>query len=288
MKTVEIVRVVLVLLFFFLSLWLGSRVYQLKKLLRFLAKEKKKDRRQVTWTKEETQELELLRKRMELSVLQEQINPHFLYNTLDSIRSRALMDGQLEIAKMTEILSRFFRYCISNKDNLVKVREELSHIEDYYYIQKYRFEERIEMRVEIEEEELYDLYLPKMTLQPLVENAMIHGLEKRAENGKIDIHLFRTDSRLTIVISDNGIGMDRMQLEQLNARMQEQRFDAGRKRGDHNGIALNNVNARLKMTFGEDSGIHYRSMEGEGTDAIVTLPVVDVFSRAVYEEKSEL
>ena len=290
MRITEYVLLALVAVLFGLVIFLCVRVRSLKRMLRFLAQEekKKKSAENVTWNEEEMQELGLLRKRMELSVLQEQINPHFLYNTLDSIRSRALMDDQLEIAKMTESLSRFFRYCISRQENLVKVREELEHIEDHYYIQKYRFEDRIELEIHMESEELYDLYLPKMTLQPLVENAMIHGLEKRAENGKIDIHLFRADERLVILISDNGVGMDRRHLDQLNARMQEPYFDADRKHGRHSGIAPNNVNARLKMTFGEDSGIHYRSMEGEGTDAVVMLPVVDVFSRVAYEEKSEL
>lgn len=290
MRITEYVLLALAAVLLGLVIFLCVRVCSLKRMLRFLAQEekKKKSAENVTWNEEEMQELGLLRKRMELSVLQEQINPHFLYNTLDSIRSRALMDGQMEIAKMTEILSRFFRYCISRQENLVKVREELEHIEDYYYIQKYRFEDRIELEIHMESEELYDLYLPKMTLQPLVENAMIHGLEKRAENGKIDIHLFRADERLVILISDNGVGMDRSHLDQLNARMQESYFDAGRKHGKHSGIALNNVNARLKMTFGEDSGIHYRSMEGEGTDAVVTLPVVDVFSRVAYEEKQQI
>lgn len=261
-----------------------------QKILDFLTQESRRRKAQdmVKWDSEETEELKLIRRRMELSVLQEQINPHFLYNTLDSIRSRALMDGQREIAKMTEILSRFFRYCISSTDQLVKVREELHHIQDYYYIQKYRFEDRLEMEVYVEDEEIYDFYLPRMTLQPLVENAMVHGLEKMADKGMLTLRLFRTDERLMILISDNGIGMNREQLIRLNERMRNQQFDAGRTKGRHSGIALNNVNARLKLTFGEEYGIHYRSMEGAGTDAWVTLPVVDVFSRVKYEEKTEL
>ncbi len=261
-----------------------------QRLLDFLRQESRRKKAQdmVNWDSEETEELKLIRQRMELSVLQEQINPHFLYNTLDSIRSRALMDGQKEIAKMTEILSRFFRYCISSTDQLVKVREELHHIQDYYYIQKYRFEDRLEMEVWVEDEDIYDFYLPRMTLQPLVENAMVHGLERMAGKGMLTLRLFRTDDRLLILISDNGIGMNRDQLASLNGRMKNQQFNAGRTKGRHSGIALNNVNARLKLTFGDEYGIHYRSMEGAGTDAWVTLPVVDVFSRVKYEEKTAL
>lgn len=239
----------------------------------------------VVWQEQDRQELQLIQKRIELSVLQNQINPHFLYNTLDSIRSRALMDGQKEIARMTEILSRFFRYCISNSDNLVKMREELNHIEDYYYIQKYRFEERFNMTIEVEDEEIYELYIPKMTLQPIVENAMVHGLEKSEKAGLIQLKIYRTDKRLIILVSDNGVGMSQESLIRLNERMQQQLFDAGRSKDRHNGIALSNVNARLKITFGEENGIHYRSMEGEGTDAVITMPVVDVFARVKYEDQ---
>lgn len=248
---------------------------------------KRKREKAVAWKDEDAQELNLIQKRIELFVLQNQINPHFLYNTLDSIRSRAMMDGQAEIACMTEILSRFFRYCISNNDNLVKVREELSHIQDYYYIQKYRFEDRFEMEVEVEQEDIYELYLPKMTLQPLVENAMIHGLEKSEQKGRIQIRLMRTDKQLIIIISDNGVGISRENLIRLNERMEQHFMKTGRGKDRHNGIALSNVNMRLKITFGEENGIHYRSMEGEGTDAVITMPVVDVFFRVKYENQFE-
>jgi two-component system sensor histidine kinase YesM len=176
---------------------------------------------------------------------------------------------------------------LSNNDNLVRVREELSHIEDYYYIQKYRFEDRFEMKVCVEQDEIYDLYLPKMTLQPLVENAMVHGLEQVEHKGLIELHLFRTDRNLMIIISDNGIGMSQEQLNQLNEKMQQEYMSGASKRDRHNGIAARNVNTRLKITFGEESGIRYRSLEGAGTDAVITLPAIDVFTRVKYENQYE-
>lgn len=252
----------------------------------FLTKEQKGKREDsvVSWDEAEDEKLNLIKKRMEISYLQYQINPHFLYNTLDSIRSRALSDHQAEIAKMTEILSRFFRYCINRSDTLVTVQEETEHIRDYYFIQKYRFEEKLDMRIELEEEEINTLYLPKMTLQPVVENAMIHGLEKVAYKGEIRLRFYRTQKKLVIVISDNGAGMDAEELIRLNERMENLHYNAGSKKGNRNGIALNNTNVRLKMIFGEESGIHYRSMPGEGTDAMITLPAVDVFDRVKYEQ----
>lgn len=258
-----------------------------KSVMDFLLRDKKKikeEKREVFWDEKEHEELKLIKKRMELSYLQYQINPHFLYNTLDSIRSRALSDGQSEIAEMTEILSRFFRYCINNSDTMVTVREELQHIQDYYYIQKYRFEEKLNMKVELEEEEINALYLPRMTLQPVVENAMIHGLERVAHKGEIYLRLFRTQEKLVIMVSDNGAGMSAEELTQINKKMESTYYEAGTKKGNRSGIALNNTNVRLKLIFGEGSGIHYRSMQGEGTDAMITLPAVDVFSRVKYEK----
>ena len=168
---------------------------------------------------DDAQRMALLRRQVELSFLQHQINPHFLYNTLDSIRSRALMDRQREIAKMTEILARFFRYCISRDDSMVRVGEELDHIRDYFYIQKFRFEDRFDMEIDVERDELLELFLPRMTIQPLVENAMIHGLEKVEHKGLIRVSLMTAGDRLCITVSDNGFGMSREELLRLNERL---------------------------------------------------------------------
>lgn len=280
----------LYVLLLFLFLCAGTGIYfsiQAQRIMDYLMQEKKKRKGsgEVSWDEGEDEKLNLIKKRMEISYLQYQINPHFLYNTLDSIRSRALVDGQAEIAKMTEILSRFFRYCINSSDTLVTVQEELEHIRDYYYIQKYRFGEKLNLQIELEEEEINKLYLPKMTLQPVVENAIVHGLEKVEHKGEIRLWLYKTQRKLVIVVSDNGAGMNREALIRLNEKMENIRFKADGKKGNRTGIALNNTNVRLKMIFGEESGIHYRSMPEEGTEAMVTLPAVDVFARVKYEQR---
>lgn len=262
---------------------------RLSKWMRFLIADHKKGHAQASvWDADETEQLRLIRKRVEVLALQSQINPHFLYNTLDSIRSRALLDGHREIASMTEILSKFFRYCISHDEGLVKIQEELNHIQSYYFIQKYRFEERLEMKIEIEDEEISQCYIPKMTLQPLVENAMIHGLERVNRKGIVTIRIYRTEKRIIIVISDNGAGMSPEQLIKLNQRMDHQLYDAGKKRGNHNGIALTNVNSRIRITFGESFGIHYRSIVDGGTDAQIVIPVIDEFKRIKYENTLQM
>lgn len=258
-----------------------------KKMLDFLILEKKRKtgKNAIFWNEGETEKLEIAKKRVELFTLQSQINPHFLYNTLDSIRGKALLDGQKEIASMTEVLSKFFRYCISRSESLVKIKEELNHINDYYYIQKYRFEDRFDMEIEVESEEIYDYYIPKMTLQPLVENAMIHGLEKVNRKGMLLLRLIMTEQTIVITVSDDGVGMSPEKLEKLNQRMNQMLFVSSGKGGKHNSIAVTNVNARIKITFGEEYGIHYRSLENQGTDAIVRIPKIDDFSRNKYEDE---
>lgn len=262
------------------------QLYHQRQILRFLVEEKKRKTasKAVMWEEEEQKKLEVVKKRVELNMLQSQINPHFLYNTLDCIRSRALLDGQTELAQMTEILSKFFRYCISRSERLVKIREELNHIQDYYYIQKYRFEDRFDMEVEVEDERICDYYIPKMTLQPLVENAMIHGLEKVSRRGELRLRVFMTERKVVLVVSDNGAGMDREQLRRMNERMEQPRIE-GSRRGKHNSIAVANVNAQIRLTFGQEYGIHYHSLEDQGTDAIVRIPKIDDFSRNKYEDE---
>ncbi len=268
-----------------LQLIILMNILRKNKDLEFLIRESRpKKPESLPWKKEDESQLRLIRERLELNALQSQINPHFLYNTLDSIRSKALLDGQEEVASMTEILSKFFRYCISNNEQLVKIREEMNHIMDYYYIQKYRFDERLEMEVVLEEESIYDLYIPKMTLQPIIENAMIHGLEKMPHKGIITIHLYKAGQRVVITIIDNGAGMSLEQLAKLNDRMSKPYVVASSEKSRHNGMALTNVNARIKLIFGEEYGIHYRSIEYGGTDAVINFPVIDEFERMKYND----
>lgn len=264
-------------------------LYQQKRIMDFLQKEKNRYRNvpSAQMQKEEKRMMDMQIRQLEMLFLQSQINPHFLYNTLDSIRSKALLEGQKEIADMTEILSNYFRYCISNTDNLVKVREELLHVKDYIYIQKFRFEDRFDIQIHLEEESIKDLYLPKMTIQPLIENAMTHGLEKVGRKGLIDLRLFRVGNELHILVSDNGSGMNGAELEKMNEKLKNSSEFHVRTDGRHTGIAIPNINARIKMTFGDQYGIRYRSILNQGTDAEVVLPVVDDFNRMHYLEEME-
>ena len=224
---------------------------------------------------------ENLKTSIEYSALQNQINPHFLYNTLDGIRSQAILHNEPEIADMTEKLSRFFRYSIRNRGDLVTLEEELSNVDDYFSIQRYRFEDRFSMKVEMENRDALRYYLPKMTFQPIVENAIFHGLEPRKGKGQLVIRVELLQNSLRILIRDNGVGMDRETLEALRQRLNG-KMPEKQKNGKRTGIAVYNVNKRLQILFGESSGLQFFSMPGMGTDVEMRLPLVNEENRSRY------
>lgn len=221
------------------------------------------------------------REMMELSVrqssylaLQNQINPHFLYNTLDAIRGDALAAGQACIADTIEALSTFFAYTISNIDQLATLNEELGHVRDYFCIQKYRFGERLTLKIETQGSliELGSFYLPRVTLQPLVENAIYHGLESRGKCGTVTITIEETTEHLIIHVIDDGVGMDEGTLVRLNERLNNSFMGEQPREYQHGGIALSNVNSRIRLLCGEDYGLRVYSVEGYGTDVRVLFP----------------
>ena len=209
--------------------------------------------------------------------LQNQINPHFLYNTLESIRSEAMLAGLDSVADMTQALARFFRYTISKVENLVSVEEELQNCETYFHIQRYRFGDRLALRIDCDAEdrdELYRCRLPKLTMQPILENSIIHGTELKIGVGHLDIYLQRTGKRLLIRISDDGVGMDEQTLERLNGRLGKGGLNAQVDGTGHSGVALVNVDNRIRLLFGEEYGLHVFSMPGMGTTVEITLPII--------------
>lgn len=209
--------------------------------------------------------------------LQNQINPHFLYNTLDSIRSEAMLAQLDNVADMTEALASFFRYTISKVENLVSVEEELQNCATYFKIQEYRFEDRLQMEVQCSPEEWEEIRrcrLPKLTLQPILENAIVHGTELKLGVGKLVIHLERTQKRLLIRVSDNGVGMDEKTLAQLNSRLGKNALGVQKEEQRKGGLALVNVDHRIRLLFGDEYGLHIFSAPGFGTDVEVTIPIV--------------
>jgi two-component system sensor histidine kinase YesM len=223
-----------------------------------------------------SQTVNLNKRQAQYLALQNQINPHFLYNTLDGIRSEALIAGVENVAEMTEALATFFRYTISKVENLVTVEEELDNCKTYFKIQQYRFGDRIQLRVETDaDDDIMHCLLPKLTLQPILENSIIHGTELKIGTGVSTIHLEKTQSRLLVRISDDGVGIDRNTLEDLNRKLGksgEQMASTDQER--KGGIALYNVNNRIHLLFGGEYGLHVYSIKNVGTDVEITIPII--------------
>ena len=210
--------------------------------------------------------------------LQNQINPHFLYNTLESIRSEAILAGLDSVADMTESLATFFRYTISKVENLVSLEEELQNCETYFHIQKYRFGDRLNLSVQCAPEDVDDIFrcrIPKLTMQPILENSIIHGTELKIGTGHLIIHLSRSEKRLLIRVSDDGLGMDEEVLKSINEKLGKSSFSiANTDQEVKGGYALVNVNNRIRLLFGDEYGLHIFSVPGVGTDVEISLPAI--------------
>ncbi len=216
-------------------------------------------------------------KQAELAALQSQINPHFLYNTLDSIRGQALVENNMEIAKMVEALAGFFRYSISRKGELVTLRDELVNVKNYMMIQQYRFSNRfsLEILIDKEDEISYDYLVPRLIIQPIIENAIYHGLKEKLENGVITIEIILTNNNMILMISDNGEGMDGETLSEVNKRIKSSGQFFDNKNDDiprRIGIALPNINKRIQLLFGDEYGLNMYSTRNIGTDVEIMLP----------------
>lgn len=222
--------------------------------------------------------IDISKKQAEYLALQNQINPHFLYNTLEAIRGDALNEGMESIAEMTEALATFFRYNITKVDHLVTLEDELSNAENYFLIQQYRFGDKLSLSIKYGNEQdvnIFDYKLPKLTLQPIIENSIYHGLECKIDKGTITINIETTQSRLLINIIDDGIGMEENVLNTLNRKLNQPSLDYVKEDEQaKGGIALINVNNRIKLLFGEQYGLYISSTLNYGTDVEITLPLM--------------
>ena len=211
---------------------------------------------------------ELERKQAELSFLQSQINPHFLCNTFDSIKGLAALHGETEIRSMTNDLSLLFRYS-TRPGERVPLRDELDAVERYVRIQKVRFGERFTVCYQIAPE-TRALSVPKMILQPLVENAIIHGVEVLDRDGRLVVESELSGEALILRVRDNGSGMEPETLERMRQKLAGAKLSRDKDIvGYRAGIGVVNVNNRIRLTYGEDYGVTVDSLSGQGT--VVTL-----------------
>lgn len=219
----------------------------------------------------------LLQKEAQLDAMQSQIQPHFLYNALDSIRGLALNENALQTAEMTEALSVFYRNSIDNSTKMCPLEQELKNVENYVKIQRFRFGNRFELVKNISSHILPLLdtyYLPKLIIQPLVENAIYHGIDRRTAGGIITLSIITTQSRLLISIKDNGQGIASKSLAILNQSFAENSAFPNKKNDNsRTGIALTNINSRIKMIYGNEYGLTAYSMEGMGSEFQIRLPL---------------
>ena len=202
-------------------------------------------------------------RKTELRALQTQINPHFLYNTLDSIAWMCEQGRNADAVKMVHALARLFRISISQGHELIPVAREIEHAESYLQIQKYRYKNQFTYAFDVDPECL-DFLCNKITLQPIIENAINHGLKLLVDEGRIDVRVYRDGEDIVFCVQDNGVGMTPEQVESILRR----------DPGNHTGIGIKNVNDRLQIYFGRQYGLHITSEPDVGTTVEIRMPQI--------------
>lgn len=210
---------------------------------------------------------EISEKEAHLRALQAQINPHFLYNTLDTINWMAQYGDAEKVNKITTALSRLLKTSITNNREFIRLEEEMNYIDDYMAIQSIRFQDKIHYSVHIDSE-VKQYVVPKLILQPIVENAMIHGIEKKIGNGYIFINGRIKNNKLHIQVIDNGVGMDE---STVTALLEGKYEKVDESKGTGNGILI--VQNRIRLLYGEDNGLKIESNKNIGTLFEIVLPI---------------
>lgn len=223
---------------------------------------------EINYLIKENYQIELRQKDAELYALQSQINPHFLYNTLETIGYAVEEDEKDAVIQIVTLLGRMLRYSLNNKEKLVPISLEVMHMNDYLTIQKFRFEDRIYFEIH-EEIDTTQYYIPKFVLQPIIENAIKYGLEE-IHTCVIEIFISKTDeNQIVLKVRDNGPGIEGKVLEKLNNSLKSNPI----ARRDSK-FGLINVHARIEMNFGEEYGLQVNSEPKKGTEVVVKIPAI--------------
>ncbi len=211
---------------------------------------------------DENKRVERRKRHAQLELLQAQINPHFLYNTLDTIIWLIEADKKQESINMVSDLSDFFRFCLSRGRDIISLQEEERHVLSYLAIQKIRYQDRMDYEVNIPES-LYPYSVPKLTLQPLVENSIYHGIKLQREKGKIVVEAVDLDDKIELTVRDNGAGMTEERLQEMRTAIIN---------GEKVGFGLRTVHERIQLLFGEEYGLTISSSQGVGTTITALIP----------------
>lgn len=205
-----------------------------------------------------------LKRKSELKALQAQINPHFLYNTLDSIVWMAESKKSEEVVLMASSLAKLFRLSLSKGEEIITIGNEIEHIKSYLTIQKMRYRDKLDFEIDVDAGILQNKIL-KIILQPLVENAIYHGIKNKAEVGTVKIKGRKTEDKILLQVVDNGTGMTPKEIETI----------FNRKESSGSGVGVRNVNERIKLYFGDEYGLSFESEIDRGTIANLWLPVME-------------
>nr|WP_317349590.1 sensor histidine kinase [uncultured Blautia sp.] len=203
------------------------------------------------------------KRKSELKALQSQINPHFLYNTLDSIIWMAEGKKNEEVVLMTASLARLLRQSISNEDEVVSIGQEIEYARGYLTIQKMRYKDKMEYQIDVDPS-ILNIPLIKLVLQPVIENAIYHGLKYKESKGFLLVRGFPKDGNAVLQVIDDGVGMDEETLEHI--------YEKHKVNYRSNGVGIYNVQKRLQLYYGNEYGITYESEVGKGTTATITIP----------------
>ena len=198
------------------------------------------------------------------NALQSQIQPHFLYNTLECIHWQAIAEGNKEISTMVKALAKYYRICLSKGRDVIPIREEIEHIRNYMIIQNMRYDNIIGSEIVVESR-VEESLIPKLTLQPLVENSIYHGMKvKEGKKGTLYLTAYKDGDEVVIKVSDTGTGMSQEQIDEMNEQLS--RYE------DSFGYGVRNVNKRIELLFGEGYGLHYQKNDSGGVTVVIHLP----------------
>lgn len=212
------------------------------------------------------QTIEIKKQQAELNALQSQINPHFLFNALETIRMRSLIKNETETSEIIKQLARMFRRVIRWSNDLITIEEELQFVKDYLNIQKYRYDEALSYEINLQQD-LKEYKIPKMCIQTFVENASVHGIEKTEGIGFIRVTVKSEENSIYFIIEDNGKGMSKEKLEAVCRGMNDSEYQK-------DNIGIRNVHERLKMLYANGYDIGIKSQEGIGTRITVIIPYI--------------
>lgn len=214
---------------------------------------------------------EILEREMEYKTLQSQMNPHFLYNTLDVINWMAWEKGEKEICRLITAVSNLMRISISNRQSIITLEQELSYVKDYLYIQHARYNERFEAIYNIDDD-LLNQMIPKLIIQPIVENSIVHGIENSKNKNMIYIYVLRNKDAIEIIVKDTGVGISQDKIETL---LKAQKLEQESKNKYHTNLGLYAVNKRIKFLYGDEYGVSVTSRDGEWTQVIIKIAYME-------------